>query len=49
MNKTGIKKMLTTTVLAAMAVLLVFSASAVCEPVEVDVDLNQVLMRTRST
>ena len=38
MNRTGIKKMLTTTVLAAMAVLLVFSASAVCETVEVDVD-----------
>ncbi len=40
MNKTGIKKMLTTTVLAAMAVLLVFSASAMCEPVEVDVDIK---------
>ena len=37
MNRTGIKKMLTTTVLAAMAVLLVFSASAVCETVEVDI------------
>ena len=40
MNRTGIKKMLTTTVLAAMAVLLVFSASAVCDPVEVDVDIK---------
>jgi hypothetical protein len=37
MNRTGIKKMLTTTVLAAMAVLLVFSASAVCETVDVDI------------
>ena len=40
MNRTGIKKMLTTTVLAAMAVLLVFSASAVCETVEVEVDIQ---------
>ena len=40
MNRTGIKKMLTTTVLAAMAVLLVLSASAICEPVEVDVDIK---------
>lgn len=40
MNRTGIKKMLTTTVLAAMAVLLVFSASAVCDTVEVDVDIK---------
>ena len=40
MNRTGIKKMLTTTVLAAMAVLLVFSASAVCDTVEVEVDIQ---------
>lgn len=40
MNRTGIKKMLTTTVLAAMAVLLVFSASAVCASVDVDVDIK---------
>jgi hypothetical protein len=40
MNRTGIKKMLTTAVLAAMAVLLVFSASAVCETVEVEVDIQ---------
>jgi|LGVF01.1.fsa_nt_gb hypothetical protein len=37
MNRTGIKKMLTTTVLAVMAVLLVFSASAVCDTVDVDI------------
>ena len=41
MNRTGIKKMLTTTVLAAMAVLLVFSASAVCETVDVDVEVAE--------
>ena len=39
MNRTGIKKMLTTTVLAAMAVLLVFSASATA--VEVDVEVAE--------
>jgi len=37
MNRTGIKNMLTTAVLAAMAVLLVFSASAVCDDVTVDI------------
>jgi hypothetical protein len=46
MNRTGIKKMLTTTVLAAMAVLLVFSASAVCELGTADFDVSSINQTT---